>query len=125
MPFQTLPDRGPLSEDSTRPVMGTVATLTANNLPGGSIAGIHMIGPLFPGTGIDLTPIGMTGCFAYVNPLITLSFAAASPSTPLPIPNDPALDGARIPVQAVLVAPGVNSFGVVTSDLCELIIGVL
>jgi len=115
---------GGLTQTSGRPVLGTTFDLTANGIPAGSTLGFEIIG--LPSGGIDLTGAGLTGCTLYVLPILaSLPFAtgATSAATTVTLPTDPSLLGGAIPVQAVVVAPGVNPAGIVLSNLATLVVG--
>ena len=123
LPFNTFADLAPLTQGAQRPVMGTTANLLMTGIPASSLAGVALIGPPVPG--FDLSGAGAPGCFLYVSPiLITLSFyGTPSASIPLPIPNTAGVNGVRLPVQSVCIAPGLNPFGLATSNLATLVLG--
>jgi len=125
LPFSTQSsDRNPLSQDATRPVLGTTCTLMVNDINPGSLGGVEVIGVEIPG--IDLGFLGMPSCFLYNNPILaTLPFgvSGSSASIALPLPNDMSLTGALVPVQAATVSPGINARGVATSNLAVLVLG--
>jgi hypothetical protein len=126
MPFTTQRDGAALQLNATRPILGANVTLTATNVPAGSLGGIMMIGPAVPG--IDLTSAGMPGCFLYVNPmLVSLPFATAGSSANviLALPNAPELVGTQVPVQAATISPGATPLGAITSNLATLVLGLL
>lgn len=71
---------------------------------------------------VDLTFLGMTNCWARVNPdvMVTMQTVAAGTSftsiVAIPFPNDPLLLGLNVHMQALALDPGVNPFGFVISD---------
>jgi hypothetical protein len=125
LPFQTQTDRNGLTQASTRPILGTTATLTVTGIPTGSLAGVEVIGGVL-NPGLDLTPLNMPGCFLHVMPTYTtLPFNAGGSSafTSLPIPSSPNLNGAVLAVMALTVSPGVNPAGTATSNGVQLLLG--
>jgi sugar lactone lactonase YvrE len=126
MPFTTQSDVIPLEQDAGRPALGVSSQLTIRGIQGGSLAGIELIGGPVGGNGLDLTGAGMPGCTLYVLPVVlTLPFATSSTTASIPftVPNDPSLIGGRMDVQAMVVRPGANAAGVVTSNVATLIFG--
>lgn len=66
--------------------------------------------------------IGMTGCTLYTDVLVVLGLAldaGGTGSVPLPIPNQPGLAGGRLTGQFVVLDPGANALGLVSSDGAE------
>lgn len=112
------PAGAPLTQSSTRPVLGTTALLTVSNIPNSSLAGVQIIGNVL-NPGIDLTFLGMPGCQLNVMPiLVTLAFpiSGSSASTPVLIPNDPSLTGAELGVTAATISPGANAAGILSAN---------
>lgn len=125
LPFSTqATDVNPLSQDATRPVLGSTCTLQVGGITAGSLGGVEIIGVQIPG--IELSFLGMPRCYLYNNPILaSLPFgvSGSNASVPLPIPSDPSLTGAAVPVQAATLSPGINARGVATSNLAVLVLG--
>ncbi|MEZ5965132.1 MAG: S8 family serine peptidase [Planctomycetota bacterium] len=125
LPFFTQgSDVNAVSQDATRPVLGSTCNLLVSDIAAGSLGGVEIIGVQIPG--IDLSFLGMPECFLYNNPILaTLPFgvSGSSATIPLPIPNDLALTGGQVPVQAATLSPGLNARGVATSNLAVLVLG--
>ncbi len=101
-----------------RPVIGTTATTQTTSIPPSGLAGVvfYGINPIVPG--FDLTVLNMPGCFLHVSSDASAPFTVSGTTVnhSLAIPNVPALAGARLHQQSAIVAPGINPFGVVTSN---------
>ncbi|HEX6813257.1 MAG TPA: hypothetical protein VF384_16670 [Planctomycetota bacterium] len=110
---------------SPRPAIGATVDVVTSKLPIGSVVGILFLGlnPI-PG-GIDLGIIGAAGCSAYIDPTTAVSSTLIAPSltVPLPIPPVQALYGTVVHGQSVMLAPGENPFGLVTSNAVAMTIG--
>jgi len=67
--------------------------------------------------GVDLGFIGAPGCFAYTNADLAavLEIGVGSVATSLAVPNNPALAGAALTVQATASSPA-NAWGIATSN---------
>ena len=110
------------------PALGQTLAVTANHLP--LDAAIGMIGfsntsSLFGPLPFDLTGIGAPGCFGRVSPnaYAVLIGAGGAATWNLPLPNAPALLGARAYQQALVLDTGINALGIVTSDAAGFVIG--
>ena len=112
----------------TRPVIGTNAVSETRDIPASAISGVHMYGTTaIPLPGVDLSAVFMPGCRLYVSADVTVGFAAAGTSSAqhsLAIPNNAALAGAHLYSQSIVVAPGTNPLGVVTSNALDFTINV-
>lgn len=113
-----------------RPRIGTTFDMALNNLPVAGSAVVGVVGfsdTFWSGVPLpfDLGPLGMTGCSL----LADLSFAltqvagGASATWGLPVPMDVRLLGGDIYVQALVVDPGVNPFGMTATNGGSLHIG--
>lgn len=111
-----------------RPVIGTNAVSETRDIPASAISGFHMYGTTaIPLPGVDLSIVFMPGCSLYLNSDVTVGFAAAGASTAqhtLAIPNNAALAGAHLYSQSIIVAPGTNALGIVTSNGLDFTINV-
>ncbi len=123
IPFTTATDLAPLDQGADLLIIGTTPNLLVADITAGSLSGIELLG--LPSAPIDLTAIGMPGCFLNVTPLIDLPFAisGSNAATPLPIPNDVNLLASQVAVQALTVTPGANTLNLRTSNAVVLTIG--
>ncbi|MCU0865184.1 MAG: hypothetical protein MUC36_15465 [Planctomycetes bacterium] len=111
---------------SGRPVLGTSIQLVTSNIPAGSLLGLSILS-LNPLPGIDLTSIGMNGCFLYAGLDAVTNFATpgTSASVPWSLPNTPSLSGTVIASQSATLTVGLNPFGFITSNGVTFVLGVL
>jgi hypothetical protein len=111
-----------------RPVIGTTAVTETRDIPASAISGFHMYGTTaIPLPGIDLSIVYMPGCRLYVSGDVTVGFVAAGTSTAqhsLAIPNNASLAGAHLYSQSIVVAPGTNTLGIVTSNAVDFLLNV-
>ncbi|MCB9878189.1 MAG: hypothetical protein H6835_11375 [Planctomycetes bacterium] len=106
------------------PVLGTTRTLTASSLPTTSVvAAAYLATAAAPGFGFSLSAVGIDApeCYVFLEPATMVLMGGAAPvggAAPfsLVVPAAPALQGAIVYSQAVALAPGENSAGVVTSN---------
>jgi hypothetical protein len=116
-------DRGPLRlSPGARPVIGRTGSVTTRGIPPNSPVGFHLIGlTALPAPGIDLGLLGAPGCFQYVPGDVTVTFlpTGSSETLSLAVPNLPGLNGSVLHFQTVQVAPGINPFGLITSNAVE------
>jgi hypothetical protein len=78
-----------------------------------------------PAAPVSLQAFGMPGCSLAINPDAIAGLVGANHQArfELPIPNKPPLVGLRFYHQALVLDPGANGFGAVTSDAAEGVIG--
>ncbi|MBK8978144.1 MAG: hypothetical protein IPM29_19740 [Planctomycetes bacterium] len=109
-----------------RPVIGSTATAETTSIPAASTAGILLFGITSIEPGLDLTVIGMPGCFLNVGSEFSPGFAPVGATVlhQIPIPNVPALAGARLHMQSVVDSPGTNPLGFISSNGLRLILDV-
>jgi hypothetical protein len=110
---------------SGRPVIGTTIDLITTNVPLTSTGGLSILSlNALPG-GVDLTFLGMPGCFLYqdltVIDLFPVSSGAGQRSFSLP--NSPALSGTILLSQSAIMDLGLNAFDMATSNGIELLVG--
>jgi len=111
---------------SDRPVIGTTIDLITTNVPLTSIGGLSVLSlTALPG-GVDLTFLGMTGCFLYQDLTIVDSFAVSGGSgqRSFVFPNNPALSGTVLLNQSAILDLGINAFNIATSNGLALLIGI-
>ena len=110
---------------ATRPVLGTTAQITTTGIPAGTPLGITILSLTPAPAPIDLAPIGMPTCFAYVvggtnevwlNP-------AATAQVPLAIPSAASLVGLPVGAQSLSASPPLTSLGFIASNGVVLVIG--
>jgi hypothetical protein len=119
-------DQSGLNESGTVPHLGSTLTMTTTNYPAGSTLGAHVLSLVQHNPGIDLGPVGMPGCFQYLD---TTSTTIVLPSGgqsifTLVIPNNPAFSGLPLIGQTYAFAPGVNALGVVSSNGVAMVVGI-
>ncbi len=107
------------------PVLGRTLPLELSGVPAASSAGVLAFG--FTRQAIDFGPHGAPGCFLLNSFGLSFPLVVTSPTTTmtLPIPADPVIAGGVFNLQGVVVSPGINAFGVVTSNGLELTLGEL
>lgn len=108
---------------SARPITGTTINAVTSNIHTGSVLGLVMLGFGNLANGASLAPLGAPGCSQYIatvgTSLLFLTPTTAPASVSLPIPNNAALVGMTLGGQSLLLTPGVNGLGVLTSNgLC-------
>jgi hypothetical protein len=113
-------DRPELSLNPTaRPVLGQTAATRTEDIPAGAVAGFHAysVGAI-PSPGLDLSGFGMPGCFLYGSNDIAVPFGVAQPTAQhsLAVPNNPSLAGQHLYTQSIVLVPGINALGVITSN---------
>ncbi|MBK8977258.1 MAG: PepSY domain-containing protein [Planctomycetes bacterium] len=108
---------------SARPRLNTSIDLIVSNLPPSTVSALMTLG--FAQRSIDLTSFGMDSCFLLtsVDDAFGIPISGSAARATLPIPGDPALIDLPVYAQGVVVAPGVNSRSVLTSDGGWLILG--
>jgi len=122
-----------LTQDSTyaRPIMGSPWIMYVNALYSSTqyVAMVH--GSIYWG-GLDLTYLGMQGCYSYVDLTTSttdgLSWSGGVATWSVTVPNDYALVGQQLAIQALVYDPttylqGVNTTGWVTTHACYCVIG--
>jgi len=112
-------------EAAGSPSFGSVVSLDTVNIPSGTQFGATLIGLTEFNPAIDLTSIGMPGCFQYVDGLATLIFLAPSSvaSTPFAVPANPAFLGTIVVAQSVSFSPPLTPLGAISSNGLRLVIG--
>ncbi len=115
----TEPDLVSLTHNaSARPVIGTAFTLNTNNVPASSVVGATLFGLAEFNPGIDLTSLGMPGCYQYVSIDASQVWIAAGGvgSTNFSIPNVAGLAGVEIKTQGAALVPGINTLGALSTN---------
>ena len=69
--------------------------------------------------------LGMPGCTLYVGLDVLTQFATPSStaSVPYSLPSTPALNGVLLLSQTATISPGLNSFGFITSNALQMVLG--
>lgn len=108
-----------------RPITGQTIDWVTSGIPPYSPIGAVLVGLTRTTPAVDLGAIGMPGCLQLVDGDASAAFliTAATMSTPLPIPNLPALSGVTIHAQAVTLSLGFNSLGFLASNGATLQLG--
>jgi hypothetical protein len=112
---------------SARPIMGTTIQLNTLNIPGGAAVGISILSLTeYPAPGIDLTTLGMPGCRLYSGTDIMNTFLVGGSTTSVPftVPNVPSASGTVVMNQSAVLKQGVNTFGAITSNALQLLLGI-
>jgi len=125
-PLQTGSFQIPLKLDaSARPLLGTSFGLVTSQIPAGCPIGATLFGLAGLNPGIDLTSLGMAGCYQYVSMDANALFFPTGTSVQFPatLPNDSSFLGIHIYVQAAAYVPGVNVRGFLSSNGIDLTIG--
>ena len=120
-------DVTPIRHDaSARPVIGTAITLDTSNVPAAGLIGATLFGLTEINPGLDLTSIGMPGCYQYVSIDASQVWVPAGGvgSTNFNIPNVPGFAGVEIKTQGVALVPGVNALGALSSNGVKLTLDV-
>lgn len=110
----------------TRPVLGTTFSQDVTAIPQTSSLGLMFLGfGSYGPNGIDLTSVGMPGCFLWSTMGSKSVFlnAGTSATVPLSIPNIPALGGVIVYNQAAVIAPGSTPLGLISSNGAQLTLG--
>src|SRR5690606_38291783 len=100
--------------------------LLLNNVPSISPVAFAAFGSLSFNPGVDLTSIGMAGCFGYTN--LNLGLYASGPvvggtsTFALPIPSNPALAGTTIYAQGASLS-ALTVLGIASSNGLDLVVG--
>lgn len=118
---------GLLLDLSTRPILGTTPDLQMSNIPAGAAFTAALLG--FGGliAPVDLSGIGMTGCWNNMDLTGALNYGVAltgpSATLPLALPLDPSLVNAHVYLQAVSGVASANPLGLQTSNALDLGLG--
>jgi len=113
------------AQAGSRPVLGTNFVMEVGSFPAGSAFGIMVMGlnRMLPPVG--LASFGMPGCDQNVSIDATRFFTLAGNPAPFVfgVPNNPGFTGVLLQAQALVVSPGVNALGALTSNGLELKFG--
>jgi hypothetical protein len=112
---------------SARPVTGNTISLVTTHIGSTAQFGAVLISLTQWNPGLDLSNIGMAGCFLYQGAEMTLLFVplgAPNQSIPIVVPNAP---GIHVYLQSVVFDPaaGLTTFGAIASNGLDLNIGTL
>ena len=112
-----------LTADPQRLHPGGAIALTTSGLPEGGASGVWILG--LDETAVDLTSIGMSGCWLNTTPLVTETLVTTTglASRSWPLPGDPALSQDVLRSQVVLLAPGANRAGAISTRGLRMILG--
>ncbi len=107
----------------SRLALGSTFTAVAGNLPFAiAVAQVGLTGN--PG-GIDLTFLGMPGCYLFPTPIVSFALfgAGSSASWQFGVPNTPGLFGVELHSQAFPLDPAANAFGFTASNAAVGVLG--
>lgn len=118
--------RGLRVQAASRPLLGTTLTVTTADIPAGALVAGLLFGLTQRQPGIDLSPLGLTGCTRYLDPvdqIVRLAPPAVWPQS-VPIPSNTGLLNTDVFLQSIVLLgpPPTSGFGV-TSDALALHIG--
>lgn len=119
LPIITQPDLTALAHSSSaRPVLGTTISLNTTNVPASAALGATLLGLAEINPGLDLTPLGMPGCFQYVGADATQIWfpAGGAGSLTWALPTSAAFAGVEVKTQSAALVPGINATGAITSN---------
>ncbi len=118
MPFTTGTGTLPvgLSRNGGPPILGATFTMRIDNMPSSTVGKFLLFG--FTPMAMDLGFMGMPGCTQYTSLDATIFSLAVPPAENVSFvtPNNQALIGMVVQVQAAVFAPGVNQIGVAASN---------
>ncbi|MCA8950787.1 MAG: hypothetical protein KDE27_14890 [Planctomycetes bacterium] len=114
-----------LAISSNLPSIGSNLVFTTTEFPTGSTLGIETLSFTQVNPGIDLTSVGMPGCFRYTG---TESSVVVIPSGSqatfsVAIPNSGTYIGLGITSQSYALSPGANTLGLISSNGVRAVIG--
>ncbi len=114
-----------LALSSTLPVLGTTAALTTANYPAAVVLGVQAVSLVQNNPGIDLTSIGMPGCFRLTNLESTTVVLPVAGQTvySISLPLNYAFMGLPLTSQTWGFYPGINALGAINSNAVSLIVG--
>ena len=123
--FRTGVNSDPLTLSATLPQLGANVTMTTTDFPPGSFLGAQILSLVLHSPGIDLTSIGMPGCYRFIElDAVNIVLPTGGQSTyVMSIPNNNAFQGLPIGTQTWAFAAGANPLGVVASNGVRLIVG--
>jgi hypothetical protein len=109
------------------PHLGTTIQFTTTNYPASSGLGVQVLSLVGFDPGIDLTAVGMPGCFRYVNTESTNVVIPVAGQTVFNqlIPNNPVLLGLPLRSQTFAFATGANALGLIASNGVAMIAGLM
>jgi hypothetical protein len=117
--IMTSPDKDALWHRATlRPVTGGSVPLVIGPIPPAGLFAAVVFGLTQYNPGVDLTPLGMPGCFQYVSsdvPQLVLPSGGLAQAV-FTIPAAPTLAGVAIKTQGAVLVPGYNARGAITSN---------
>ncbi|HLQ37855.1 MAG TPA: hypothetical protein VK348_08645 [Planctomycetota bacterium] len=128
LPFDTGPGGTPLglaAVAGSRPALGSTFAMRVNGVPAGSQFGFLVLGRTRQTPPVDLSGLGMPGCFRHVSLDVTqvINMTASPVQTTVAIPNNTALLGTSVFAQAAVHAPGANVLGLSASNGGEIAFG--
>jgi len=110
---------------SARPIVGTTVNMTTTNVPLTAVGMLSILStnPIAPG--LDLTFLGMPGCFLYQQLDLVELFPVAGGvgQRSFAFPANPALAGLILRNQSAVLDLNINAFHTVTSNGLEFVIG--
>jgi hypothetical protein len=103
----------------TPPVLGQLFPMQTGNLRPSAFLGLLVVGVTQFNPGVPLAALGMQDCVAHASLDLLLGFVPTPPVTPidlLTIPGQAAFVGFQLHAQVAILDPGINQFGLATSN---------
>jgi hypothetical protein len=125
-PILTAPDTTSLAlAASARPVAGTTINLVTSNAPATSVLGVTFLAFAQVNPGLELSIVGMPGCFQNValQASSVMGVASGTGSLAVALPSGSSLNGIHVYCQSAVFAPGQNTLGVLSSNGVDLLLG--
>lgn len=127
LPISTAPDAVPLRlVAEQRPLINTSVTVTARDIPPQGLVGAFVGGLVQHLPGLSLASFGMPGCLQHAShdaSAVLIAAGGGQASMTLAVPNDPGLSGVSVFLQAVVLVPGANQLGALSSNGLDLRVG--
>lgn len=110
---------------SAPPQLGELITFQTSGIPAGTLLGAQLLSFSQVNPGQDLGSIGMPGCQRLVSSESTSLFfpVGTNGASPFQVPNDPAFAGLPMFAQSLVMTPGANALGVLSTNGLALVIG--
>ena len=108
-----------------RPITNTTINVTISEIPATGFVAAIVYGLVKIDPGFPLAILGMPGCNAHASPDVMIAGLPTGTtfSSPLPIPNNPALTGFQLLGQGLVLGLLPNPFGGITSNGLQLVVG--
>ena len=107
-------------------MIGTTFDLVVTDEPAGTVFGLMLLGATPINPAFNLALIGMPTCELHqtLDAVVIFMINGSGGSVSWPVPNNPTLAAVTVYAQAGTVTPGINDFGVATSNGLTLTVGI-